>query len=148
MPSASPDPDRQYLVFGGTFPSEGEWIGDDPDPNNPPGREVINVLLKSVDPSLPESELWVEEEYGWSFNCKVEDVTVNVLVQFVDHWLVIVQEVSFKPRFLRGAKYRAAVLEVAQRIHRALQSDPRARNLSWTTATEYIELARGNRLGV
>lgn len=147
MPSPTPQLDLQYLVLEGTFPSEGGWIGDDPDPEKPAGREVIEVLLKGVDPSLPDSELWVEEEYGWSFNCKVDGVTVNVLIQFVDHWLVILHVVSFKPRFLRGPKYGAAVLEIARRIHQALQRDARTESLSWMAATEYIAFSSSPRTG-
>jgi hypothetical protein len=108
-----PTPGQHYLVFESTgFPTEGGWIGDDPDPERPPGREVIEWLSATVDANMPLAEIWNEEGYGWAFNCKIGGITSNVLVQHVDHWLVIVEEVSIRPRFLRGPEYAAAVIDV------------------------------------
>jgi hypothetical protein len=147
MRSHTPQLGLEYLLLEGRFPTEGGWIGDDPDPDKPPGRELIEVVLEGVDPSLPDSELWVEEAYGWSFNCKSDDVTVNVLVQFVDHWLVIVHAVTITPRLLRGGRYGAAVLEIARRIHRALQQDERTERLTWMTTAEYTAASTALRTG-
>ena len=129
-----------YLVFEGGFPTEGGWLGDEPDPGNPPGRDAIAFLLRAVDPTLPESEIWNEEGYGWSFNCRVGEITVNVLIQFTEHWLVIVQEVSLRPRFLRSPAYAEAVREVCARIERAVSEHPDISRRAWLTRSAYESL--------
>ena len=133
-----PTAERRYLKFDSThFPTEGGWIGDDPDPENPPGRAVIECLSLAVDASLPLSDIWNEEGFAWAFNCKVGRITVNVLAQYVEHWLVRVQEVSIRPRFLRGHEYDDAVLEVCRRIHAAVTALPHVTGATWITAAEY-----------
>ena len=132
-----------YLEFeSGHFPTEGGWIGDDPDPELPAGREIAEFLLSVVDPGVPASEIWNEESYGWAFNCRIGKITVNVLVQFLESWLVIVQPVSLRPRFLRGAAYDEAVLEVCTRIHRGIQTVPRTGRARWSTSNEYERAGR------
>ena len=133
-----PTPEQRYLTFHSTaFPTEGGWIGDDPDPERPAGREVIECLSLAVDPAMPLTDIWNQEGYGWAFNCKVGRITVNVLVQYDDQWLVIVNEVSLRPRFLRGPEYEAAVLEVSRRIQGALSALSHVTDARWTTAAEY-----------
>jgi hypothetical protein len=116
---------------------EGGWIGDDPDPERPAGREVVECLLRAVDSSLSVNEIWNEESYGWAFNYKLDGITVNVLVQFPEPWLVIVHPVSMRPRFLRGAAYDRAVLEVCRRIHRAILAVPELKRVAWMTREAY-----------
>ncbi len=144
---ASPEPSRDqcYLVFEGDFPSEGGWIGDDPDPENPAGREAAEWLLTACDPALTAEEIWNEENFGWGFNVRAEGISVNVLVQFAEPWLVIVTPVSLLPGFLRGAKYAAAVHEVCLRIHRAAIASPRVSKLRWYTRAEYDALGPGDK---
>jgi hypothetical protein len=36
----APQPGETYLAFDGDFDTEPGWIGDDPDPEHPAGREV------------------------------------------------------------------------------------------------------------
>jgi hypothetical protein len=133
-----PTAGRQYFAFHSTvFPTDGGWNGDDPDPERPAGREVIESLSRAVDACLPLDAIWNEEGYGWSFNCKVEKVTVNVLVQYIDHWLVIVHEVSLRPRFLRGSAYAGAVLEICRRVHGVVAVLPHVSGAKWYTADEY-----------
>lgn len=119
------------------FPTEPGWIGDDPDPERPAGREMIEVLLRAVAPEAPLSEIWNHEGFGWGFNTRVRNVTVNVLVQFLDHWLVIVDEVSLRPRFLRGRAYDEAVLEVCTRIHAAFGARAQTTRIAWMSENEY-----------
>jgi hypothetical protein len=133
---------RNHLSFHADFPTDGAWIGDEPDPAHPAGRELTEFLLERLAPELPLSEIWNEEGYGWSFNLSVHTITVNVLVQRLEHWLVIVREVSLKPRFLRGPKYRQAFESVCQKIAVTTSSDPRFRDVRFCSYEEYNQPAR------
>lgn len=139
--SSAPQGEQTYAVFTGSFPTEPGWIGDDPDPEKPAGREVIELLLGGVDPALPSSEIWNHEGFGWSFNCTVDTVTVNVLVQYLDHWLVIVEGVGVLARLFGRKRYDEAVWEVCARVHRALASSPEVSRVRWLEEREYSALA-------
>ena len=137
-PNREPTLGDEYLEFETShFPSEGGWTGKEPDPERPAGREVIQYLLNAVDSSFPLAEAWNEEGYGWAFNYRLGKITVNVLVQFSELWLVIVHPVTFRPRFLRGAAYDEAVLEVCRRIHRGILAVPQLTRATWTTRHAY-----------
>ena len=74
---------------------------------------------------------------GWAFNSRIGRITVNVLVQFVDHWLVIVKESADLPRSSRGSQYDVAVLQACERIHRAVSALPHVTRMRWFTDAEY-----------
>lgn len=44
MPSVA----RNYLTCEADFPTEGGWIGDSPDPENPPGQEPTVFFHQSL----------------------------------------------------------------------------------------------------
>lgn len=136
-PTKPPVEGQTYLAFEGDFPAERARIGDDTDPENPAGRDVAAFLLGAIDPSRGASRISREEGVGWSFNSRIGRITVNVLVQYVDHWLVIVKESADLPRSLRGSQFDAAVLEASQRIHRALCALPHVNRMRWLTDAEY-----------
>ncbi len=140
--TASTSTTANYLLFEAAFPTEGGWIGDEPDESNPAGRELIEFLLAVVSPTANPADIWDEEGYGWAFNTIISGIHVNVLVQRLDYWLVIVQEVSLKPRFLRGPQYRTAVLQVCQAICDAAQGDPRFSQFRALTCAEHAAFER------
>lgn len=134
---------RNYLSCEGDFDSDGGWNGDTPDENRPAGRDLIEFMqstLKSQTRNI--SEIWNEEGYGWSFNCDKDRTTVNVLVQFVDRWLIICDIVSFVPKLLRFGKFDAALKSVCAEIDRAARLDSRFRDLQWFTSAEYADFER------
>jgi hypothetical protein len=127
---------RDYLICDADFPTEGVWDGDRP--LEPPGRELAEILRAMVAGRVADmTELWNEEDYGWSFNCDWDGVTMNVLVQRIDHWLIICQVVSLLPRFIRPRRYDAAFTALCYHLDRAIRVDARFRNLRWLTAQEY-----------
>lgn len=134
---------RNYLSCEANFDSEGGWVGDVPNENQPPGRDLIEFLLSSIRPHTQSvSEIWNEEGYGWSFNCEKDRTTLNVLVQFVDHWLIICHTVSLVPRFLRSRRFDAALKRTCDEIDRAARADARFRELRWFTTAEYVEFEK------
>jgi hypothetical protein len=136
-PAKTPLEGQTYLAFEADFPAERARIGDDTDPENPAGREVAAFLLGALDPSRAASRIWKEEGVGWAFHQRIGRITVNVLVQYVDHWLVIVKESADLPRSLRGSQYDAAVFEACERIHRAVAALPHVTRMRWLTDAEY-----------
>lgn len=136
-----PRPGQTYCVFEGTFPTDPHWIGDDPDPDHPAGREVIELLLNAVDPTLPASDIWNEESFGWAFNATVEAMTVNVLIQNPGHWLIMVQPVGGLLGFLKAKSQAAAVTEASRRVHSGLTATGRVTRIRWFTEPEYDGLA-------
>ena len=136
-PAKVPVEGQTYLVFEGDFPAERARIGDDADPENPAGQEVAAFLLGALDPSSGTSRISKEEGVGWAFNSRIGRITVNVLVQYVDHWLVIVKESADLPRSSRGSQYDVAVLQACERIHRAVSALPHVTRMRWFTDAEY-----------
>ncbi|HEX6812554.1 MAG TPA: hypothetical protein VF384_13090 [Planctomycetota bacterium] len=128
---------ENYCVFEGSFPTAPRWIEDEPDPEHPPGREVIELLLRAADPGLALDEIWSHEGFGWSFNCAVRRTTVNVLIQHPGHWLLIVRAVGILPRFWKGQTYDRAAREVATRLHSGLVASDRVVRLRWFTEDGY-----------
>lgn len=138
--------ERDHLVCKADFPGEGGWIADRADESNPPGRELAEFLHAALHGyTTAMSEVWNEEDFGWSFNCDRERVTINVLVQHLEHWLIICRIVSFMPRFLRSRRYQAALNDVCKKIDRTARADSRFRDLQWFTREEYIRSERENR---
>jgi len=134
---------RNYLSCEADFDSEGGWIGDLPNENQPPGLDLIEFLQSAIRPHTQSvSDVWNEEGYGWSFNCEKDRTTVNVLVQFVDHWLIICHIVSFVPRFLRSQRFDIALKSACDELDRAARADARFRDLRWFTATEYADFEK------
>lgn len=137
-PSAkAPVEGQTYLVFEGDFPAERARIGDDVDPENPAGHEVSAFLHGALDPTSGTSRSSKVEGVGWTFNSRIGRITVNVLVQYVDHWLVIVKESADLPRTQRGRDHDAAVLEACARIHRAVSALPHVTRMRWLTDADY-----------
>ena len=138
---------RDYLVCEADFPREGGWIGDDPDGANPPGRDLVDFLQSSLrDCAASITELWNEEGYGWAFNCELDRVTINVLVQRTDHWLIICSIVSLVPRCLRPRRCATALSRVCDHLDRAVRSDVRFRDVRWFTCAEYVQFESGQGL--
>ena len=136
---------QNYLSCDADFDKDGGWIGDLPDESRPPGRDLIEVLRSALIPDTSKaSEIWNEEGYGWSFNCERNGITINVLVQFSERWLIICSVVTLKPRFLRSARYDAALLSVRDIVDCAVIADIRFRNPHWFTAAEYVQFERQN----
>jgi hypothetical protein len=134
---------RDYLVCEADFPTEGGWIGDRPDEANPPGKELVDFLHTALqDHTSGISEVWNEEGYGWSFNCEREGVTVNILLQRLDHWLIIFSIVSLVPRFLRSSRYETALTAICEQVKKIIRSDCRFRDIRWFTRTEYDAFGR------
>jgi len=134
---------QNYLSCEANFDSEGVWIGDTPDENHPAGRDLIEFMQSILKPHTQNiSEIWNEEGYGWSFNCDKDKTTVNVLVQFVDRWLIICHIVSFVPKILRSHRYDATLKSLCEEIDRAARGDSRFRDLRWFTPDEYADFER------
>jgi hypothetical protein len=134
---------RDHLVCEADFPSEGGWTGDRPDEANPPSKEFADFLHAALqDHTSGMSEVWNEEGYGWSFNCERERVTVNILLQRLDHWLIIFSIVSLVPRFLRSLRYEAALKAICEQVEKTIRSDNRFRDIRWFTLAEYDAFGR------
>lgn len=132
---------RDYLVCEADFPREGGWIGDTSDEANPPGQELAEFLQATLRECTTRlSELWNEEDYGWAFNCDWERVTINVLVQRIDHWLIICSIVSLVPRFLRTRRYEAALSGLCYHLDGAVRQDSRFSDVRWFTSAEYEQI--------
>jgi hypothetical protein len=128
---------RDFLTCEGDFPTEGGWIGDNPDQENPPGHELavfVHEALRGATTRL--SEIWNEEGYGWAFNCDWDRVTINVLVQRIDHWLIICSIVSLMPRFLRSRRYNEALSALCYHLDGLVRADKRFNNVRWFAAAE------------
>jgi acyl carrier protein len=130
---------RDYLTCEADFPSEGGWIGDNPDEANPPGQQLAVFLQETLRGHAEGiTELWKEEGYGWAFNCEWDRVTINVLVQRPDdHWLVICSIVSLLPRFLRSRRYEMALSNLCYYLDGVVRADRRFRDVRWFTRAEY-----------
>jgi hypothetical protein len=134
---------RDYLVCESDFPCEGGWIGDIPDEREPPGRELAEFLQTTLhNRAAYMSNLWNEEGYGWSFNFDWNRVTINLLVQYIDHWLITCGIVSLRPRFLQPARYESALSGACYQLDRVLRSDNRFRDRRWYSCSEYEQFAR------
>ena len=134
---------RNYLVFEAGFPCEGGWVGGLPDETNPPGRELTDCLRTILRGHTTEmSEPWDEEGYGWSFNCDLDGITINVLVQRLDYWLVTCSIVSFRPTWLRSARYPAALASVCELLITAMNHDHRFTNVRQFSLDKYTRFEK------
>lgn len=137
---------QNYLTCEADFDREGGWIGDVPDESQPPGRDSIGFLHSVLlSETCQLSEIWNEEWYGWSFNIEREGITLNILVQYVDHWLILCSNVSLLPRFLRSSRHEVALKFMCDRIDRTIRDDARFRHSRWLTASEYAEFEKHRR---
>jgi hypothetical protein len=131
---------KNYLVCEAEFPAEGGWIGNIPDQEQPAEYELATFIHQQLELRTTKlSEIWNEESYGWSFNCDHNGITINVLIQRIDYWLITCSIVSLMPNFLRSEKYNETLLEICSAIDHEIHKDSRFTNIQWLTADEHLQ---------
>jgi len=132
---------RNYLVFDADFQHEHCFAENIQDNRIPAGRELAEFILSLVQARAKKiSAIWNEEDYAWSFNCKWNGVTINVLVGRSDQWLIIFSIVSLLPRFFQSQKYQAALGDICSLVDRGIRADSRIHEPRWFTRSEFDQL--------
>lgn len=97
--------------------------------------EVIRESL--IEQGLSASEVVQRSFYGWEFEVEYQAARFLVVLQFIDHWLLIC---DLKRSLLDRILFRdrtAAHEHVLKAIDRTLQSDSRFRGIAWLTQEQY-----------
>jgi hypothetical protein len=129
---------RNYLTFESNIVDDGVWDENDK-VLQPPGLQHSLYLATGLAKSFRDvGQPWNEEDYGWEFLCKVNNMSVGVLIApFEDRtWLIIVTSAVLLA-FLRRKKVTLVQQQVSDAIERLLKGDDRFQQVQRYSQAEF-----------
>ena len=133
---------RTFVTFEASLPDDAVFA-ESGDVSVPSGRNICEVLIANMQSEgIVASDAEQHESYGWEFTAKIDGAEVRILVQWVEPWLMILENRSGRSGVFRRAREPSA--SSMNLIHDVLKQVMEISNISWFTRGEFES---GSRVG-